>query len=232
MLLIPQALFCQREFKGIDKKQINLEPNLAGELLTQYKQPDIVTFFNRDWLPGNIVLTDGRIIRNTMIKYNGLLDELFWLEPNSYKSIKIDKEEIHQFHFLNFQGDTTVYFRKIKVKRDNYYDSIEIFVQEMNRGPISLYIFHFFFIVRKEEVFINESKILKEIYSEAPVYYLRFLNNSFVELKRFSRKNVYALFPDKRNQIRQYLNNSISGRAKTQSEIISFVQFLNTIIDH
>ena len=225
------AGFCQIICNCPDPYEIYSETPLSGELFEPASTPDIATFFNKDWLPGNIWLTDGRNIRNKKIRYNGLLDELFLFGTESNQAIKLDKEAILQFHFLNFQGDTTIYFRKIRVKRDIFTDSTEIFVQEINRGKLSLLIFHSFYFAGKETVRMNKNYYLKEIYKEEPVYYLSFPDNKLVEFRRFSRKNLYTFLSDKKDQIRQYFRESNSGKIRTGQEILDFIQFLSSIFD-
>lgn len=229
--IISGPVFCQIDRNIAATNETIIEPFLSGELFLPDLPPDITTYFNREWLAGDIRLTDGRIIRNKRIKYNGLLDELFWLKPESNLTIKLDKESILQFHFLNFQGDTSVYFRKLKVKRENFNDSIEIFGQELFHGSLSLYVLHSFYFKGTETVQKNKSYILKDIYKEDPVYYAQFLNNKVVGFKRFSRKNLYAFLPDKKDQIRNFIRESISGKIKTNPEIIELVQFLSSIVD-
>lgn len=204
------------------------ESLLSGELFDPASTPDISTYFNKEWLSGNIRLIDGRIILNKKIKYNGLLDELFWLEPVSNLTIKLDKESILQFHFLNFQGDTTICFLKIKVKQDIFTDSAEIFSQVIKKGNLSLLISHSFYFAGKEAVRMNKNLYLKEIYKEKPVYYLSFPDNRIIEFKRFSRNNLFASIPDKKDLIRQYFRESISGKIRTDQEILDFVLFLSS----
>jgi len=226
-----QPAFCQTGYNCFDIYEINTEPPLTGELMTAASQPDIVTYFNKTWLAGDIWLTDGSVIRDKKIKYNGLLDELIWLEPLSNKMIKLDKEAILQFHYLNFQGDTSVYFRKFKVKGNILADSVEIFGQEMYHGDLSLYVLHTFYLDRVETVEINRSYYLKDIYKEKPVYYMKFKNSRVVEFKRFSRKNLYVFMPEKKDQIKQFFKENISGIINTNQEIIGAIQFLDSIID-
>jgi len=96
--------FCQTNSRNTSNA-ISSESLLSGELFDQSLTPDFATYFNADWLAGDIQLTNGRIARTEKIKYNGLLDELFWNEPLSKQIIKLDRESILQFHYLNFNGD-------------------------------------------------------------------------------------------------------------------------------
>jgi len=225
------AGFCQTICNCPDPNEVYPETPISGEFFEPASTPDIATFFNKDWLPGNINLKDGRIIRNKNIRYNGLLDELFLFAPELNKVIKLDKEAILQFHFLNSQGDTKVYFRKISVKRDIFTDSAEIFVQEIKEGKLSLLIFHSYYSAGKEIVRMNKTYYLKEIYKEEPVYYLSFPDKTLVEFRRFSRKNLYTSLSDKKDQIRQYFRQSISGKIRTGQEILDFIRFLSSIVD-
>jgi hypothetical protein len=220
--------FCQTD-DDYSVKNIDSESLLSGELFNPEMMPNISTHFNKEWLLTDILLTDYRLVRNKMIKYNGLLDELFWLEPESNQTIKLDKEAIMKFHFLNFQGDTTIRFRKIKVKRDIFKDSSEIFVQDINNGTLSLLISHSFYFAGKEPVRMNQLYYMKEIYNEEPVYYLEFPDNKLIEFRKFSRKNLYKSIPDKKEMIRRYFRESASGKIQTVQEILDFVQFLSSI---
>lgn len=231
LLAISQSVFCQNECLCSGTEKINTEPYLSGELFTPDVPLDIMTYFNSSWLSGDIVLADGGIIKNKKIKYNGLLDELFFLDPSSNQVIKLDKEAIAQFHFLNYQGDTAVYFRKLKVKRDIFNDSIEIFGQELFHGDLSLYVLHSFYFARADIVPRNKGYILKDIYKEEPVYYLRFLNNKVVGFKSFSRKNLYAFLPGKKDQVKKFFKENGLGKIKTNQEIIRLIQFLSSIVD-
>jgi hypothetical protein len=131
---------CQTAHNRIDLDKINPDRPLAGELYSPSSAPDIVTYFNRNWSMGDIWLTDGTMVRNKKIRYNGLLDELFWQEPVSNQTIKLDKGAVLRFHFQDLMGDTSVYFSKLKVKQNILADSLEIFGEEIYRGDLSLYI--------------------------------------------------------------------------------------------
>jgi hypothetical protein len=225
------AVFCQNDCQCTGSDEPGTGQYLPGELFTPTFHVDNSTYFNTDWLSGDIFLTDGRVIRNKKIRYNGFLDELLWLESESNQVVKLDKEAISKFHYTNIQGDTTVNFRKIKVKRNNFNDSVYIFGQELYQGDLSLYVLHSFYFDRSVIVHVEKGNIMKDIYKEEPVYYIKFLNNTTIGFKRFNRKNLYAFAPDKKDEIKKFLKESNSGKIKTTAEIISLVQFLDTIVN-
>jgi hypothetical protein len=231
LLTTSQTTFCQSNCICLSVGKTTTEPYLSGELFTSEVPLDTVTFFNNEWLPGDIYLVSGGILKNKKIRYNGLVDELFCLNSLSNCILKLDKEAIIQFHFHNLQGDTSVYFKKIKVKRSFSPDTTEIFVQIMFQGNLSLYVLHNFHLNDKKEVQINNKLIQKDIYKEVPFYYLKFLNGEMVGFKRFNRKTVYSFAPGKKDQIRKFLKEGITGRINTNQEIIRLAEYLSSIID-
>lgn len=222
--------FCQTSGDNVSKN-IDYESLLSGELFDLSLTPDLSTYFNTEWLAGDILLANGRMARNNKIRYNGLLDELFWLEPVSNQIIKLDKESILQFHFLNFQGDSTIRFRKIRVRKDIFTDSADIFVQEINHGKVSLMISHSFYFAGKETIRTDKGAFLKDIYKGEPLYYLRLPDNRLVEIRRFNRKNIYTVLSSRKELIRQYFRDNSSGKISTGREIQDFVQFLSSVYD-
>jgi len=204
-------------------------PFIAGELFAPSVPVDPTTYFNKDWLPGDIFLCDGGIIRNKKIRYNGLLDELFCLDNKSNKIIKIDKEQVSRFHFKNIPGDTTVYFNKIRVKRDIISDSVEIFAQEIYTGKLSLFIFHKYSFERSELVSTAGGALLKDIYKEQPVYYLRYMNNNPEGFKKLNVKGLSSFIPGKEDQIKQFFRQAKRKEFKDKPELIQLCQFLISI---
>lgn len=229
LLTAVQSLYGQTECCGISIDKENYERELSGELFAQTL--DTITWFNKDWISGDIFLADGEVIRNKQIKYNGFLDEIFWKEPKSGKTIKLDKKAILKFHFLNLNGDTSVYFRKYMVKRDILIDSSEVFVQEIYLGKLSLFIFHYIYVERREIVAKNNVLFEKEIYLEKPVYFLSNTNNRTIALKSLTWKNLSALLPDRKQKIRQFFKQARKVRIEIYPHMIMLMKFLNSIED-
>jgi hypothetical protein len=182
-------------------------------------------------LPGDIWLKDGRVVRNEKIIYDKLNDQLLWLEPSSNQTVMLDKEAIVKFHFLNVQGDTSVLFRKITARRGNSGDSVEIFAQEMSLGNLILFISHSVYYAGREKVRMQNGYTLKEIYKDEPFYFLQHSNDVAVEFKKSRRKNLYDYLPQCREQIRDYIRLTRTGKIRTTKEIIDFSGYLSSIIE-
>jgi hypothetical protein len=210
--------------------KINSGPYLPGELFVPDEPLDVITYFNRDWLLGDIYLANGEIVTNKYIKYNKFLDELLWLDTASNKIIMLDKEGILKFHFLNFQGDTSVYFKRINAKRYALADSSEIFGRELYKGKLSLFILYNFIIEQRELANVNGVFCEKNIYGEEPIYYLQFMNNKVVALTRISQKSLSAIFPDLKDQIKKFFRKNRQMGFNTNAELARLAQFLSSIV--
>jgi hypothetical protein len=207
------------------------ESYLSGELYVPAMPVDIATYFNQDWLLGDILLATGEVVRNKFIKYNGLLDELFWLEPGSKNIIKLDKDAIQQFHYSNYMGDTSVYFRKIKIKQSANSDSAGIFVQIIYIGNLSLFISHTFYIDRRELVYNKGIILEKEIFREKPVYYFISVNTKTFITMSLSPKRLYEFCPGNNEKIREFFKTNRFGKNFKNSDLVRLTQFLGTLHD-
>jgi hypothetical protein len=204
---------------------------LTGELFAPVSAVDPATWFNLEWLRGDIYLSNGEIVRNKLIRYNGSLDELFWKEPISGNIIKLDKDPIKQFHFRNLSGDTAVYFRKIKVKRNPLSDTIEVFGELIYDKSNSLYILHTFNIKGTEIIRTNGTTFEKINYEKIPVYVFMFTDKKTFITRSLSRRSLYSFCPEKKDRINEFLKENKLGRSVNNFYLREVAQFLNTIIN-
>jgi len=228
LVLTTGTLYSQTSACCECKDKTKAEPALTGEFVEMPK--DTLTWFRKEWQLGDIMLSDGQIVHNVQLKYNGLVDELFWFEPDSRKSVKLDKEAILRFHFLNIKGDTAINFRKIKVKRDILKDSSDVFGQEIYLGNLSLFILHTFYIKQSEVVITSKGFVQNDAYAEEPVYILQFRNDRTVRLKSLNRKNLYTMMPDKKDEIKQFFKQIRQVKIVSYAEIRALMHFLNTLV--
>jgi hypothetical protein len=225
-----QSLQGQKTF-SIDNTDIkSSEFCLTGELFTPNQSIEDATYFNSEWLAGDIYLSNGEVVRNKLIKYNGLLDELFWQEPRSKNVIKLDKEAILQFHFLNLNGDSTIYFRKIKVKRSTISDSSEIFGQVIYEGSLSLFILRTYKTAGNELIRQNGNLFEKTNYAEEPIYIFRYADNKTLITKSLSRKRLYAFSPGNKDKIKEFMKVNKPRGIKNISYLRKLTEFLGTLV--
>jgi hypothetical protein len=204
---------------------------LTGELFVPDFTVDSRTYFYSVWVSGNIYLSNGIVVRNKLIKYNRLLDQLFWLETKSNNMIKLDKESILRFHFSDINGDTSVYFRKIKVKRNLVADSVSVFAQEIYCGSSSLFIVLAF----KENgtELVRKNGILSEeiVYNEAPIYFFKFANQRTFVTKSIKRHSLYAFSPENKEKIKAFTQTNNPGMNQDNLYLIKLTRFLSSIVN-
>jgi hypothetical protein len=213
------------------KNSITSDPSLSGSLYTSSGVIDNSVWFNKEWLFADVYLSNGEIVRNKLLKYSGMLDEVLWRQPETNTIIKLDKSSVHRFHFINNEGDTSVYFERLRVKHDVSVDSSEIFGEEIFRGKVSLFIWHTFLVERSEVSAKSGVYYQNDTYTEVPVYYFRFPDNKIVSTKSLNRKSIVALVPDKKSQIINYYKKNKPGKAPSKSKLRSLTQFLSSIVD-
>jgi hypothetical protein len=209
---------------GFDEEQ-----NLCGELFFPAIQPDISTYFNKEWLLADLLLSDGRVITDKKIRYNCLLDEILWFEPETKQVIMLDKEGMDRFHFSDINGDSSVYFSKLKVEKSGG-GYISIFAEELFTGKISLFVFHDFYFDRTEILQKDKRYIMKDVYKESPVFYIRFPDNKIVSLKKLSRSKILSCFPSYEFQIKQYMKEEGWNRTSKyeMKELFNYINSLYT----
>lgn len=218
-----QNLSGQQAISGYNNDLTDSEPYLTGELFMPGIIADKATYFNSEWLSGDIYLSTGEVARNKLIRYNGLLDELFWQEPRSNNIIKLDKEAIVRFHFLNLNGDTSVWFRKIKFKRSILTDSSEVFGQVICDESSSLLIVHTF------KKAANISSVEKVVFEEEPVYIFRFPNHKTFVTRSLKRGSLYAFSPGNKDKIKEFLKTNKTGKVADKNYLIRLTMFLSTL---
>jgi hypothetical protein len=203
---------------------------LTGELFTPAIKPDPATYFNPEWLAADLYLSNGEIVRNKLIKYNGLLDELLWKEPKSGNIIKLDKEPIMKFHFLNLKGDTTIYFRKINIKRNALSDSGEVFGELIYDKGNSLCILHTFNIKGTEIVRSNGTIFERTIYEKIPIYVFMFPKGKTFITRNLNRRSFSTICPENKDRINDFLKVNISRKPIEYSYLRKLTEFLGTIV--
>ena len=230
-------IFAFQSLSGQNKGTFNVNDQadciqcLTGELFAPVSAVDPITWFNLEWLPGDIYLSTGEIVRNKLIRYNGLLDELFWKEPKSGNIIKLDRDPIVQFHFKNLNGDTSIYFRKIRVKINVLYDSSDVFGEVIYDKINSLYILHTFNIKGTEIVRSNGTTFEKINYEKIPVYVFIFTKQKTFVTRSLSRRSLYSICPEKKDRINEFLKENKLGLSVNNFYLREVAQFLGTIVN-
>ncbi len=184
------------------------EPKLAGEWYYPEAGYAGTQLFRGSWFPGRVLLENGRKSDDKMLAYNGLQDQLIWLDKKGGKVLALDKGLVAGFVLQDEQGKE-MYFRKIRVKPLLMNDSVSVFVQVLWRGQhLSLFV-HRKIISDYTETYDGfvtpqNGKLLKS----APVYYIMAHGRQQSQIEKINRKMLYAIFPEKKKDIRKILHKN------------------------
>src|SRR5271166_3609546 len=116
------------------------EPKLSGALFYMTGGTVGKQFYSDDWTNGDIKLHTGEWVFNKKLKYNTLLDEIIWLQVDSFRQVKLEKHFIDEVCFKNINGKP-VRFIRIRYKSDPLQDTTDIFVEVLTEKKASLVVY-------------------------------------------------------------------------------------------
>lgn len=191
---------------------------LIGRSYTDKSLVNKGIFFRNSFLPGKVVFRSGDIIDNVYIRYECLSEKLIWISEG-FGQIELDDLSIQSFEIKN--SDTTFLFKRKTVKTLN--DTTPRFYQIYPDSRIGLS------ALRK--VVIKNSYIKKKkiyIYAPAPIYVF-FIEGKEYTLRSSKLKNLYTLFPEKKEAILKQFKNA-PYKKKNENEFLSFLQLIEPIL--
>lgn len=207
--------------------QLN-EPKLIGDL---YQSPLPMSsvgsqFLFDDWQNGDVYLFNKSIVRNKDLKYNAYFDRLIWLTPLDHQQVQIDNDYIEGFCLYDKSGVTRC-FRKVPVKYDLAFDSVSVFGEVLYENSISL------FVCRK--VVVDESEVTsadsyRDTYKLSSLYLYKLKNGRTIGFRRYKKRDIIALFPDKKERIIAKLRELKQHRLRTEADLIEITKVLNEVL--
>jgi hypothetical protein len=212
-----------------DNKSASPAVNLTGETYNPVRLPDSSTYYNRFWLPAMVRLNTGETAHNVFLRYSKLTDDLFWFEPHNRITVRLDKEPVIGFHFLSVDGDTSISFRRIKIKTLLVADSVSVFAEEIYRGRISMYVRRGCEPDRQELVTQKGSTYLVSHYRDLPAYFVKTSAGRMVEITGLRKKDLVSLSPENKDRIRKYLNQNRGLASGRKNDLAALAGFLETL---
>ena len=200
-------------------------PKLTGETYIEKKGYKGEQFFNKDWLESDILLSTGEEIHGEKVKYNGLLDELIWVNTSSYQQFKLDKSFINDFWLKNGTG-TPNHFKRINVNEQKDTRSSDIFAEVGVEGKVSLFIQRRIKVVDEENIYQNGTLYLSESIGAKPLYYIKTPSNHYLILSRIRKNAFLNLFPEQKKDIAKIMKENHLN-LKTESDLVKLIEVLN-----
>jgi len=182
-------------------------------------------FFNKDWAEGDLLLSSGEMIYGKYLKYNGLFDELIWLNSINFGAFKLDKLSIAEFWLKKIAG-ADIHFKQIKVSKTGNIKPLDIFAEVKVEGKFSLYIQRNISITRTENILKNEVLCQFEDIDETPVYYIKLPTNDYLMMTKLRRRTFLKFFPAKKSVIVKMIKDN-NLNVSVESDFVKLLELMN-----
>lgn len=198
---------------------------LTGELFYENSKYIGEQYYNKDWVKGDILLSTGEMIYDKTLKYNGLFDELVWLNPYNFGKFKLDKSFISEFWLKNIQ-EANIHFKRLNVSDVTDTQLQDIFVEVKVEGKMSLYIQHKILVVGSEEIKKNNTLYSLDDIESRPRYYIKLPSNHYLMLTKVRRLAFLRLFPEKKKAISKIIRDNHLN-IKIESDFVKAIDLIN-----
>jgi len=200
-------------------------PKLTGESFYENKNYIGDQYFNIDWADGDLLLSTGEMIYGKYLKYNGLFDELIWLNSNNFGAFKLDKSSIAEFWLRNIVG-ADIHFKQINVSEIGNIKPQDIFAEVKVEGNFSFYIQHKISITGTENIIKNEVFCQFNNIDATPVYYIKLPTNNYLKMTKLRRRTFLKFFPTKKNVILKIIKDN-NLNVKEESGFVKLIELMN-----
>lgn len=114
--------------------------HLPGQVIAPVRQYAGSPYFIEEWSRGAVVLNNGQIAKDLLLRYDGFSDRLIWLLPTEgNKQVSIDKYLVEGF--VLHQADTSYHFSRIDVSGLTGFTDNQVFLQVLQQGKFSFLAF-------------------------------------------------------------------------------------------
>lgn len=210
---------------GVSKVDSVFAPRLTGETYTEFKRFKGDPFITDDWMESDILLVSGQMVHKKNIKYDGLQDQVVWLNPVNTNKYTLDKLAISEFWYTNTMGEP-VHFRRLSVADTKTGRISEVFAEAIIEGKISFYIQHRIMKVEAENIIEDNKTFTIDVLGKKPLYYIKLPSGSYFVTGSISKNSFLKLFPDQRKAISKLLNKNHLN-FHTESAVQKAIELLN-----
>lgn len=179
-------------------------PVLTGNYFIEKRNYVGDQYLNSQWAEGDILLCTDQLLRVKSLKYNGLHDELIWLNNLNLNTFKIDKAYIKEFWLRNIQG-RDLHFKRIKFPVLTTDSVTDMLTEVLTEGVYSLYKQHSITTQWPQYKVIDKIRVKYDVLKYTPFYLIKTPPGQVVKLTHISRKNLNKLLPAEERRINNIL---------------------------
>lgn len=212
-------------FQKVPEIDSTFSDKLTGDFFYESKQYIGEQYFNNDWWEGDILLSTGQKLYGKLLRYNGLFDELIWLNTSNYGKFKLDKLSVDEFWMKDKSGEN-FHFKRINVGDTTSTHRLGIYAEVMVTGKLSLYIQRKISAVGYEDEYKN--KIIGRYYNlkSKPIYYIKLPSNNYLTLTKLRRVAFLKLFPDKKNTLNKIIRENHLN-VREEDDFVKIIELIN-----
>jgi hypothetical protein len=164
---------------------------------------------SEDWIRGNVMLINDIVVKNKLLRYNGYLDDLFWLSEGDYQQVQLDKKLIREFELYLPGSKSPAKFRRIQVRAPLYIGKNEIFGELLHEGEqLSLYAHRRVIGTTRGDYVVGNKLYGGMLVKPSHLYLFVLRDGSTRIIRRLRRRSVLDLFPENRNEIRSIIREN------------------------
>lgn len=207
------------------------EQGLSGKLSMPPRQPIGNQHYPvEEWLSGSVTLENGIVVKNKMLRYNGYIDELFWLFEGDYQQIQVDKYFVKKFHLHVPRKEKPLIFHRIKADSPILIGRDEIFGELLYEGDVRLYAYRRIEGSRSGEYWIGDVPYGGPVISPRPLYILMLSDGTPRIIQRIRRRNILNLFHENRGELRGLLRENSLFRLRKEHDMIETARILDAFL--
>jgi hypothetical protein len=180
-----------------------------------------------EWITGDVLLETGITAERNLLRYNGHLDELFWLHEGDYQQVLVDKKMVREFLLYPPGSAEPKRFRRIEVNSPVLIGKDEIFGELLHEGDISVYSYRRIIEKGRGDYRVG-NRLYGGIIIEPSHLYIFILPDGTAQVTRkIRRRRILDMFPEHRTEIRDLLRKN-RIRPRNEKELIIAAEILNS----
>jgi len=216
--------------KSVSEVDTIFSPKLTGEIYVPERQYQGELFYNNRFVKSNILLSTGEMAHGELLKYNGYLDEVIWMNHSNYKQFIIDRSYITDF-WTKDSLDNPAHFQRINV-RDTTISHRDVFVEVVIEGKISLYIQHQVLCIPDQITYSSGQARYIKTFEPRALYYIKLPSNNYLKMRKLNQSSFLKLFPEQKKSISKLIKKN-RLKLKSVKGLIGTIDLMNkeSIID-
>jgi len=192
-----------------------LNDKLFGTVMERLPDPE--QFYMAEWRKGSVLLVNGKIVTDEILKYNGFLDKFFVYKPITDRTVILYDDDIKEVYLTDQGTGKTSRFIRKSIKNPYAADSVDTYLELLAEGLNSLYAW------RKMEYFPASNR-----YRPATKYYVSISDQSMLQVDPVN-KNFLVLTGKMAEPLKTQLRKA-GLNIKREQDFIQAVKIYNELL--